>query len=54
MHKRLLFLHAAQLSSIADISLLKSKEPSNLYFFHSEEATTVAFNKQVITAKLSL
>lgn len=54
MHKRLLFLHAAQLPSMGDISLFKSKEPSNLHFFYCKEATTVPFNRQVTTAKLLL
>lgn len=53
MHTRL-SLHAAQLSSAADISPLKSKEPSASYFFHCKEAMIVPFNRQVTTAKLSL
>lgn len=54
MYKRLLSLHGAQLSSVGDISLLKSKEPSNLCFFRCKEATIVPFNRQVSTAKLTL
>lgn len=52
MHETLSSLHGALLSSIMDISPLKSKESENLYF-HCKEATTIPFKRQVTTVKLS-
>lgn len=52
MHETLSSLHGALLSSIMDISPLKSKE-SEILYFHCKEATTIPFKRQVTTVKLS-